>query len=86
MHPEVTSDKLVDCTKCGMHLEKTTQGISYPSHSSIRYHIIRKIAYLDKDNGQYVGKEVTLGPKARDITPFEKVLKKAIKLSHRPTS
>ncbi|HHT9138268.1 MAG TPA: efflux RND transporter periplasmic adaptor subunit [Candidatus Wunengus sp. YC60] len=68
MHPEVTSDKLADCTKCGMHLEKTTQVLAIPA-TAVLDTGIRKIVYIDKGNGQYVGKEVTLGPKAGDYYP-----------------
>lgn len=68
MHPEVTSDKPADCTKCGMHLEKTTQVLAIPA-TAVLDTGIRKIVYLDKGNGQYVGKEVTLGPKAGDYYP-----------------
>src|SRR3990170_7227738 len=68
MHPEVTLDKPADCNKCGMHLEKTTQVLAIPA-TAILDTGIRKIVYLDKGNGQYVGKEVTLGPKAGDYYP-----------------
>jgi len=68
MHPEITSDKPADCTKCGMHLEKTTQVLAIPA-TAVLDTGIRKIVYLDKGNGQYVGKEVTLGPKAGDYYP-----------------
>ncbi len=68
MHPEVTSDKPADCNKCGMHLEKTTQVLAIPA-TAVLDTGIRKIVYLDKGNGQYVGKEVTLGPKAGDYYP-----------------
>lgn len=68
MHPEVTSDKPGDCTKCGMHLEKTTQVLAIPA-TAVLDTGIRKIVYIDKGNGQYVGKEVTLGPKAGDYYP-----------------
>src|SRR3989339_734762 len=68
MHPEVTSDKPADCNKCGMHLEKTTQVLAIPA-TAVLDTGIRKIVYIDKGNGQYVGKEVTLGPKAGDYYP-----------------
>ncbi|HHT9107960.1 MAG TPA: efflux RND transporter periplasmic adaptor subunit [Candidatus Wunengus sp. YC63] len=68
MHPEVTSDKPGNCTKCGMLLEKTTQVLAIPA-TAVLDTGIRKIVYLDKGNGQYVGKEVTLGPKAGDYYP-----------------
>jgi len=68
MHPEVTLDKPADCNKCGMHLEKTTQVLAIPA-TAVLDTGIRKIVYLDKGNGQYVGKEVTLGPKAGDYYP-----------------
>jgi hypothetical protein len=68
MHPEVTSDKPADCTKCGMHLEKTIQVLAIPA-TAVLDTGIRKIVYIDKGNGQYVGKEVTLGPKAGDYYP-----------------
>ncbi|MBI2469778.1 MAG: efflux RND transporter periplasmic adaptor subunit [Planctomycetes bacterium] len=68
MHPEVTSDKPADCTKCGMHLEKTTQVLAILA-TAVLDTGIRKIVYIDKGNGQYVGKEVTLGPKAGDYYP-----------------
>jgi len=69
MHPEVTSDKPGNCTKCGMLLEKTTQVLAIPA-TAVLDTGIRKIVYLDKGNGQYVGKEVTLGPKAGDYYPI----------------
>jgi hypothetical protein len=68
MHPEVTSDKPADCTKCGMHLEKTTQVLAIPA-TAVLDTGIRKIVYIDKGNGQYAGKEVVLGPKAGDYYP-----------------
>jgi len=68
MHPEVTSDKPADCNKCGMHLEKTTQVLAIPA-TAVLDTGIRKIVYLDKGSGQYVGKEVILGPKAGDYYP-----------------
>ena len=68
MHPEVTSDKPGHCTKCGMHLRKTTQVLAIPA-TAVLDTGIRKIVYIDKGNGQYVGKEVTLGPKAGDYYP-----------------
>jgi multidrug efflux pump subunit AcrA (membrane-fusion protein) len=69
MHPEVTSDKPADCTKCGMHLEKATQVLAVPA-TAVLDTGIRKIVYIDKGNGQYVGKEVALGPKAGDYYPI----------------
>ncbi len=68
MHPDVTSDKPADCTKCVMHLEKTTQVLAIPA-TAVLDTGIRKIVYIDKGNGQYVGKEVTLGTKAGDYYP-----------------
>ena len=68
MHPEVISDKPGNCTKCGMLLEKTTQVLAIPA-TAVLDTGIRKIVYIDKGNGQYVGKEVTLGPKAGDYYP-----------------
>ena len=68
MHQEVISDKPADCTKCGMHLEKTTQVLAIPA-TAVLDTGIRKIVYIDKGNGQYMGKEVTLGPKAGDYYP-----------------
>lgn len=68
MHPEVISDKPGDCPKCGMRLEKTTQVLAIPA-TAVLDTGIRKIVYLDKGNGQYVGKEVILGPKAGDYYP-----------------
>ncbi len=68
MHPEVTSDKPEDCPKCGMRLEKTTQVLAIPA-TAVLDTGIRKIVYIDKGNGQYVGKEVILGPKAGDYYP-----------------
>ncbi|HHT9130157.1 MAG TPA: efflux RND transporter periplasmic adaptor subunit, partial [Candidatus Brocadiaceae bacterium] len=68
MHPEITSNKPADCSKCGMHLEKTTQILAIPA-TAVLDTGIRKIVYLDKGNGQYMGKEVTLGPKAGDYYP-----------------
>ncbi|HHT9108943.1 MAG TPA: efflux RND transporter periplasmic adaptor subunit, partial [Candidatus Wunengus sp. YC63] len=68
MHPEVISDKPADCNKCGMHLEKTTQVLAIPA-TAVLDTGIRKIVYIDKGNGQYVGKEVALGPKAGDYYP-----------------
>ena len=85
MHPEVTSDKPANCTKCGMHLEKTTQVLAIPA-TAVLDTGIRKIVYIDKGNGQYVGKEVTLGPKAGDYYPVLEGLEEGTRLSHRPTS
>jgi len=79
MHPEVTSDKPADCNKCGMHLEKTTQVLAIPA-TAVLDTGIRKIVYIDKGNGQYVGKEVTLGPKAGDYYPVLKGLEEGDKV------
>ncbi|GAN31787.1 Cu(I)/Ag(I) efflux system membrane protein [Candidatus Brocadia sinica JPN1] len=68
MHPEVVSDKPGNCNKCGMNLEKTTQVLAIPA-TAVLDTGIRKIIYIDKGNGQYVGKEVVLGPKAGDYYP-----------------
>ena len=68
MHPEVISDKAGNCTKCGMPLEKVTQVLAIPA-TAVLDTGIRKIVYIDKGNGQYMGKEVTLGPKAGDYYP-----------------
>lgn len=68
MHPEVISDKPGNCNKCGMNLEKTTQVLAIPA-TAVLDTGIRKIVYIDKGNGQYVGKEVILGPKAGDYYP-----------------
>jgi len=68
MHLEVTSGKPADCSKCGMPLEKTTQVLAIPA-TAVLDTGIRKIVYLDKGNGRYAGKEVTLGPKAGDYYP-----------------
>ena len=69
MHPEVISDKLGNCATCGMLLEKTTQVLAIPA-TAVLDTGIRKIVYIDKGNGQYVGKEVALGPKAGDYYPI----------------
>ncbi len=68
MHPEATSGKPADCSKCGMPLEKTTQVLAIHA-TAVLDTGIRKIVYLDKGNGRYAGKEVTLGPKAGDYYP-----------------
>ncbi len=68
MHAEITSDKPGNCNKCGMNLEKTTQVLAIPA-TAVLDTGIRKIVYIDKGNGQYVGKEVALGPKAGDYYP-----------------
>lgn len=68
MHQEIISDKPADCTKCGMLMEKTTQVLAIPA-TAVLDTGIRKIVYIDKGNGQYIGKEVTLGPKAGDYYP-----------------
>ncbi|BBO17475.1 conserved hypothetical protein [Candidatus Brocadia pituitae] len=68
MHPEVISDTSGNCNKCGMNLEKTTQVLAIPA-TAVLDTGIRKIVYLEKGNGHYVGKEVALGPKAGDYYP-----------------
>ncbi|MCF6155675.1 MAG: HlyD family efflux transporter periplasmic adaptor subunit [Candidatus Brocadia sp.] len=68
MHPEVVSDKPGNCNKCGMNLETTMQVLAIPA-TAVLDTGIRKIVYIDKGNGQYVGKEVALGPKAGDYYP-----------------
>ncbi|KAB2835725.1 MAG: HlyD family efflux transporter periplasmic adaptor subunit [Candidatus Brocadia sp.] len=68
MHPEVISDKSGNCNKCGMNLEKTTQVLAIPA-TAVLDTGIRKIVYLEKGSGQYVGKEVVLGPRAGDYYP-----------------
>lgn len=69
MHPEIISDKPENCPQCGMRLEKTTQVLAIPA-TAVLDTGLRKIVYIDKDNGQYMGKEVTLGPKAGDYYPI----------------
>jgi hypothetical protein len=68
MHPEVVSDKPGNCSLCGMHLEKATQVLAIPA-TAVLDTGIRKIVYTEKSIGQYVGKEVALGPKAGDYYP-----------------
>ncbi|MBV6519504.1 MAG: hypothetical protein DCC43_02975 [Candidatus Brocadia sp.] len=68
MHPEVISDKPGNCSACGMNLEKTTQVLAIPA-TAVLDTGIRKIVYIDKGNGQYIGKEVALGLKAGDYYP-----------------
>ncbi|TVM00781.1 MAG: hypothetical protein CV087_12280 [Candidatus Brocadia sp. WS118] len=68
MHHEVVSDEPGNCNTCGMNLEKTTQALAIPA-TAVLDTGIRKIVYLDKGNGHYVGKEVALGPKAGDYYP-----------------
>ncbi|UJS17796.1 MAG: efflux RND transporter periplasmic adaptor subunit [Candidatus Jettenia sp.] len=68
MHLEIISDKPENCPQCGMRLEKTTQVLAIPA-TAVLDTGLRKIVYIDKGNGQYVGKEVTLGPKAGDYYP-----------------
>ncbi|OHC01531.1 MAG: hypothetical protein A3H23_07010 [Planctomycetes bacterium RIFCSPLOWO2_12_FULL_40_19] len=68
MDTEVTSDKPGNCSKCGMNLVETTQVLAIPA-TAVLDTGIKKIVYLDKGNGQYVGKEVLLGPKAGDYYP-----------------
>jgi hypothetical protein len=65
MHPEVISDKPGNCAKCGMSLVRSTQVLAIPA-TAVLDTGMRKIVYIDKGNGQYIGKEVTLGPKAGD--------------------
>lgn len=79
MHPEVVSDKPGDCNKCGMNLEKTTQVLAIPA-TAVLDTGIRKIVYIEKGNGQYVGKEVVLGPKAGDYYPVLEGLKEGDKV------
>ncbi|MDN3511160.1 MAG: efflux RND transporter periplasmic adaptor subunit [Candidatus Jettenia sp.] len=69
MHPEIISDKPENCPQCGMRLEKTTQVLAIPA-TAVLDTGLRKIVYIDKGNGQYMGKEVTLGPKAGDYYPI----------------
>ncbi|MBM4055290.1 MAG: HlyD family efflux transporter periplasmic adaptor subunit [Planctomycetes bacterium] len=68
MHSEVISDKPGDCPKCGMHLEKITQVLAIPA-TAVLDTGIRKIVYIDKGNGQYIGKEVILGPRTDAYYP-----------------
>ncbi len=68
MHPEVVSDKPGNCSKCGMRLEKAAQVLSIPA-TAVLDTGIRKIVYLEKSAGRYVGKEVSLGSKAGDYYP-----------------
>ena len=68
MHPEVVSDKPGNCSLCGMRLEKATQVLAIPA-TAVLDTGIRKIVYIEKSTGQYVGKEVALGAKAGDYYP-----------------
>ncbi len=68
MHPEVVSDKPGNCPQCGMRLEKTTQVLAIPA-TAVLDTGIRKIVYIEKSVGRYVGKEVALGPKSGDYYP-----------------
>ena len=68
MHPEIIADKPGSCSVCGMNLEKATQVLAIPA-TAVLDTGIRRIVYIDKGNGHYAGKEVTLGPKAGDYYP-----------------
>lgn len=68
MHPEVVSDKPGNCAKCGMRLEKATQALAIPA-TAVLDTGIRRIVYIEKSVGRYVGKEVALGPKSGDYYP-----------------
>ena len=68
MHLEVVSDKPGNCPKCGMRLEKATQVLAIPA-TAVLDTGIRKIVYIEKSSGQYIGKEVALGSKAGDYYP-----------------
>lgn len=68
MHPEIVSDKPGNCAKCGMRMEKATQALAIPA-TAVLDTGIRRIVYIEKSVGQYVGKEVALGPKAGDYYP-----------------
>ncbi|OQZ02279.1 MAG: hypothetical protein B6D34_11580 [Candidatus Brocadia sp. UTAMX1] len=69
MHPEIVSSQPGNCNKCGMNLGKTIQVLAIPA-TAVLDTGIRKIVYIDKDNGQYIGKEVALGLKAGDYYPI----------------
>jgi hypothetical protein len=62
-----------------MHQEKTTQVLAVPA-TAVLDTGVRKIVYLDKGNGQYVGKEVFLGTKAGDYYPVLKGLEEGDKV------
>lgn len=68
MHPEIIADMPGSCSVCGMNLEKATQVLAIPA-TAVLDTGIRRIVYIDKGNGHYAGKEVTLGPKAGDYYP-----------------
>jgi len=76
MHPEVKADKPGDCPICGMVLVKkeaiqSHMVLAVPK-SAILDTGVRKIVYVEKEKGTYVGQEVEIGPEANALANGQK--------------
>lgn len=84
MHPEIVSDEPGDCPICGMPLEPASE-LGYASHdpgepplmvpaSAVLRTGQRAIVYVEEEDGQYVGLEIELGPRAGNYFVVKKGL------------
>lgn len=76
MHPEIVSDTPGNCPICGMPLEPASE-LGYAAYdpgepplmvpaSAVLRTGSRAVVYVEEQNGQYVGLEIELGPRAGD--------------------
>ena len=85
MHPEIIKDEPGTCDICGMDLV-SAQSLGYAEATQDTAPLVipasaplitgkRAVVYLDKGNGIYEGRDITLGPRAGDHYLVERGLK-----------
>ncbi|MFQ6082056.1 MAG: efflux RND transporter periplasmic adaptor subunit [Candidatus Aminicenantia bacterium] len=76
MHPEIISDKPGECPICGMYLVKKKSPPQDKILAVLKDAVLdtgtRKMVYIDKGEGIYIGKEVKVGPEAIAIVNGKK--------------
>ncbi|GHB89981.1 efflux RND transporter periplasmic adaptor subunit [Cerasicoccus arenae] len=76
MHPEIVSDEPGDCPICGMPLEPASElgyaaydpgepPLLVPAEAVLRTGS-RAVVYLQAEKGQFIGREIVLGPRVKD--------------------
>lgn len=76
MHPEIITEDPGDCPVCGMKLmekEQAPEGtvLAVPK-SAVLDTGVRKVVYVEKENGVYVPREVEVGPEAISVVDGQK--------------